>query len=242
MKIHTFKAATLAFGYLVSGAKASLIFSHVGANDPTTEGWIDSGSGTLVTTGGVMNDLGTGVDSWFVDDPTAVSGSLTHYVQVPDAMTISQASALGWTLSVNARMVTSSGSGIPGMKARYHNGTSTRFGMLFDRETDGDPSVELIGGGAFILDGAGDGEYHLYELIYDPIAGSADLFVDGVERISNYAGYTGPATTRVDWGANSSSTTGRGHFNSVEFSVVPEPSAILLFGLGYLSLTFRRSR
>ena len=61
---------------------------------------------------------------------------------------------------------------------------------------DGDPIVELVtdnsqGGISFVLEGSGGG-YHSYELIYDPLAASADLFVDGIEQISDYTGYIVP--------------------------------------------------
>lgn len=34
----------------------------------------------------------------------------------------------------------------------------------------------------------GAGKYHTYEMFYNPSDATVDVFVDGVERISNYAG------------------------------------------------------
>jgi hypothetical protein len=74
----------------------------------------------------------------------------------------------------------------------------------------------------FALEGAGDG-YHLYQLRYDPVSASADLFVDGVERLSNYFGVPGINVPRVGWGAGGGPGTGQGNFAAVRFAVVPEP-------------------
>ena len=57
-----------------------------------------------------------------------------------------------------------------------------------------------------MLEGGGFG-YHLYELTFAPVAGSADLFIDGVERLSDYVG-PATATSRVLWGADTSFDTG----------------------------------
>jgi len=39
-----------------------------------------------------------------------------------------------------------------------------------------------FGGPSYTVSGSG---YHLYELIFDPAAGSANLFIDGVQVISD---------------------------------------------------------
>jgi hypothetical protein len=71
-------------------------------------------------------------------------------------------------------------------------------------------------------------------LVYDPIAHSADLFVDGIERLSDFTGFSYTTDTSVGFGSGSSSDTGQGNFGSVQFEVntVPEPSSAVLWGLG----------
>ena len=49
-------------------ANGAALYSHSGATDPTSEGWIAGGAGVGVTTGTVFNDLGSGTDAWFVNE------------------------------------------------------------------------------------------------------------------------------------------------------------------------------
>ncbi len=209
--------------------QSAVVFNHSGNANPTTEGWSEIGAGIGVTTGPVTNDLGTGLDSWFVRDTSVVTNSAIQYVATPSPTIHVQAATLGWTLSANVRMVESSVGSFGGMFADYLTDT-VAFTMFFDREPDGDPRVLLYGHGSYTLDGVGDGAYHLFELVYDPTEGSADLFVDGVERLSNYTGLAS-GDNRIGWGASGSTETGRGHFNSVSFTVVPEPSHTAWVGI-----------
>ena len=98
--------------------------------------------------------------------------------------------------------------------------------------------------GVFEIDG-GAGDYHDYSLVYDPIAGSADLFVDGIERISDYTG-TPIAFSRVAWGAGADNGTGEANFQSVTFETdsvaVSEPGALIVFAAGLAGLGVLRRR
>jgi hypothetical protein len=119
------------------------------------------------------------------------------------------------------------------------------YSMIFGSEAVGDPTVRLVTGQFnagidFTLQGAGS-SYHLFELIYDPSAGSADLFADGVERLSDYTGFVdSDGYSRVQWGSAQSDMTGHGNYNLVQFSVVPEPISSLLFVGGGTLLAGRR--
>jgi hypothetical protein len=39
----------------------------------------------------------------------------------------------------------------------------------------------------YTVDGGAD-KYNIYEMVYDPLTNTVDVFVNGVERISNYPG------------------------------------------------------
>ena len=68
---------------------------------------------------------------------------------------------------------------------------------------------------------------------FDPLSGTADLFVDGIERISDYGGNTiNTGSSLVQFGAAQSNSAGHGHYNLVQFSTVPEPSSTVLFLVG----------
>ena len=76
--------------------------------------------------------------------------------------------------------------------------------------------VKLFGETQNILLGDLDDGYHLFELIFDPEAGHADVFVDGVVLVSDNIGAP-LALTRVAWGANDSNGTGQGNYNLIEW-------------------------
>ncbi len=122
--------------------------------------------------------------------------------------------------------------------------------MTFGSDADGDPTVLVatgFGGGTFTgptftLEASGGG-YHLYTLVFYPVAGSADLFVDGTEQISNYLGHTvGAGSKEVDWGGSQSTTTGQGNYNLIQWNIVPEPSTALLLASGLVAMAVGRRR
>lgn len=228
---------------LASASQAAVIFSHNGAMDPTTEGFINSDPGIGVTTGPIIDDNGTGLDAWFVDDDSLVHGSAVIYrSSTLSTSAVTEALSSGWTLAVNLRVIEGPSKGFfDGLTAQFVTG-SQAFGMTFDMESDNDPTVSLTNGTSFTLEGAGNQDYNLYKLVYDPLAGSADLFVNGTEKISDYGGSSTSAPAKVNWGGNASNGTGRGHFNSLEFAIIPEPSASLLVGLSLVVYLCRRRR
>jgi hypothetical protein len=220
---------------VVTNAEGGIIFQHSGSANPTTEGWtavIPLLGGIAV--GPVLNDLGSGFDAWMVDDNSNTASG--GYNVVPTAAQVGQASTQGWVLRARLRVVDATALK-QDVSAIYRDG-ATSWDMRFGIEADGDPIVQLVtltGGPTFTLQGAGS-TYNLWELRYDPGAGSADLFVNGIERISNYTGFS-IAQTFVIWGAASSADTGHGNYNLVQFeifdqAVVPEPATLALLGVG----------
>lgn len=246
MKIYRYLAVIL-FLIFTAGhlqAATTVVCEHTGANDPTTEGWIyrvptaqPSGS---VTTGYIFNDQG--FDAWYVNDlSTALYTTGTYQYALTQGQV--DAAQSGWELSTTIKTIGISTGYYPyTMHVNYQDGNN-RFLMYFGR-IDGDRQfVRLYTGFEqgidYIVDG---GSYHSYSLIYDPEEGSADLFIDGIERISDYTGFatTGPAA--VSWGAGASNATGQGNFNLVQWSVVPVPGAAWLFGIGLAALIRIRRR
>lgn len=215
-------------------SQAAVVFNHSGSIDPATEGWtVDNNQAATAAIGS---------DSWRLRD-TSPSGGWTHYRQVPDAATNVAASTGGWILTTEARFVdnTPRPNSAGAMFADYIAG-GAGFAMLFHRESDGDPTV-TFGGSSFTIEGVGELVYNEYSIVFDPGAGSADLFVNGVEQISDVPGTATVAADRVAWGASGTVTEGVGDFAAVSFEVVPEPStSALIVGSALILLRCRRRR
>jgi hypothetical protein len=107
--------------------------------------------------------------------------------------------------------------------------------MGFD-SSSGNTTVQLITAFGLFLDTSGPtftltgtSSYNQFDLYYNPNSMTADLFVNGILRISNYAGLSLADPPRVEWGAAASLDAGRGNFNSVLFqTTVPEAGSALL--------------
>ncbi len=222
-----------------------LVFSHTGATDPILEGWTRT-SGANVTFGPVINDLGLGIDAWYVYDNGATLGDLGAYLQTPSPAIVSLGNTYGWKLSAFIRVLPGSGAPAGSPMVLYRDGTRS-WQMHFGTTSSGDPIVRLItgtsppSGPAFTLAG-GANQYHLYELIYDPVADAADLYVDGTLLYTGYVGFSW-SERYVYWGAGSSYDVGKGHFSRVEFYVNPEPSTLALWcGLAAGAAVYLRRR
>ena len=190
-----------------------IVFSHFDSNDPTTEGWMQTGDGIGNNDGPVLDDLGSGIDAWFIEDTSTVADSFITYEQTPSAAIIGGARTTGWSASINVRIPDAGNSGMP-VFFDYSNG-ETAFTVLFGLQPDLDPTVTLSGQ-TFTVQEAGNEDYHVFTIVFDPETETADVFVDGIEQLSNLTGQP-TDLRRVVWGTGGSSTTGTGHFNEVVF-------------------------
>lgn len=235
-----------------SAATADVLFHYSGPTDPVSQGWTASAAASGISVGSLPNDNGTGVDAWFVEDTSTAVGSFFGYSQTLNSSQLTTAASDGWTLRARLRVANDGDSvGNQGsVMVDFINGT-TQYGMAFGSQLDGDPVISLpdsnvdqFSGLSFTLEGGGNG-YHLYELVYDPVADSADLFVNGIERISNYTGRSGGLES-VRFGALSSLDTGQGNYNLIQFEVgptaIPEPTSLWLLAGGAVVTGWRHRR
>lgn len=236
-------------------ARGATLFTHSGSVNPTTEGWTLS-AGAAVPVGAVAGPPA----AWSVNDNSSSTGGYAYYIATPDAGQLSAAATLGWRLSARVRTNDNGAATTSSRIVEFLNG-STRWSMLFGAEADNDPIVRLAtslntgnpvdswwGGPTYTLQGTGGG-FHLYELVYDAAAGSADLFVDGVERISDHTGLADGTSGTVWWGSISTAPQGQADYALVRFSTttadpsVPEPgTAAAALGLVVAALTAHRRR
>lgn len=240
MIMRYFKVLVFCSALAPSAIFADLIAVHLGMNDPTTEGWTENvGAGGGVTTGAV-NDGGTG--AWFVDDNSTALNSILIYSKTVTAGEIAEGNSKGWALTTTIRVSSDEELGFDGSPfVSYRDGT-TGWQMSFGLDAAGDTVVRLFTGATTgpTATLSGNSSYNTLSLVYDPNVGSADFFVNGVETVSNYTGFSSSATA-VLWGAGRSPDRGQGNFNLVSFSTVPEPSSsAILSTLAVLTLMFRR--
>jgi hypothetical protein len=210
-----------------ASSQAATLIEHTGADDPVTEGWTVSGAGVGVVVGPVIDDGGSGIDAWGINDTTTAAGSTRLYSFVPTVDDLASA-ANGWTLRVRLRVVETPEDPDRATAVDFISDT-TRYRMDFGSDPSGDPIVLLqtgLAGGndtgpSVTLTGGGDG-YHTYELRFDPVGASADLWIDGVELFSNYTGFADvTAGPRIAFGAGQATRTGNANFNQVRFTVAP---------------------
>jgi hypothetical protein len=246
--------------------KASDIVIHQGDTNPTTENfglWPFNGG---IATSPLANDLG--MAAWQI----ANSGSTNEqafYNQLggtgpfdPGGSGLTQAeinaiNSQGFTMSLEARMVqgpTYNPSGLFSVDITVAGFNGSRYDIQLGSDGNGNTLVILPSATAF--DGThftstsfgspllvtGNG-YHLYQLSYDPTTGQAALFVDGVERVSDYLGsaVSGGATANNYGLAFGSTNNATGNFALASLAVgqlssVPEPGTFTLLSIGAASV------
>lgn len=231
----------LSLTMVAGNALGVTILSHYGAANPESEGWEpDPGIGTAVTTVGPIFGDG-GQDAWFVSDNVrSTSGSSDGYWGTLTAEQKTIADAQGWRFQSRLRVANPGDDGFGSVAIYYFDGT-TQWLLDFESSQAGEQIVTAVNAGDFTGIGYNTHSlgYHLFEMVYDPNSHTADVFVDGVERISGWAGIPNPIQTgRFKFGSASSPDDGQGNYNMVEFNVVPVPSTILLLGSGVTGLAW----
>lgn len=269
MKGRSLFSRTLATVMALSGvglgavAQATTVFIHTDALNPVSEGWTQyTGSGGATTAGPVVNDLGSGLDAWAIDDnSTGFDTGLYYYENLTGAQ-VTEGNTAGWRLSVRVRVVNTPdgfasvaapGSLFSAVSAMYRDGSRDWY-LGMGSDASGNPLVRLPDGSqcgpttAGCAIGALGSGYHFYELVYDPGVLSATFLIDGVVRKSGIVGVSLATTARVLFGATTSPDAGQGNYNLVRFAtsqaaIVPVPAAQLLLAsaLGGLAAFRRRS-
>ena len=215
---------------LTNDLTADVVFQHSGSTTPAAEGW-NVNIGPEVDTGP------TGGRAWFVDDGSSAAGSAAIYGRTLSPCQESRIDQVGWTLRACVRI--DDPDGVHSIFTGYNTG-SRRYDLWFSATATDDPMPLLqlgngpcgpTGTGYTLLDAGTpchDTDFHLYELVFDPDAGTADLFIDGVERVSDYAGHTlGLGNyAGVVWGAGSSCADGFAEFALVEFEINGAPPPV----------------
>lgn len=206
-------------------AQGTLLVRHSGSANPTSEGFFVYSSYGSPQLGAVTNDMG--LDAWSM----RLSSAGINYRHA-----ITDLSGLDWRLSVSLRVVEDSISSrvfSVGLDTGQHT-----FGLSFGLNSEGDPSVRLSGSSLspeFVLQGAGSA-YVNYELFYNAATGSAGLWVNGVERVSDMSGAPGYSPAFGFGGGFQNPANLQANWNLVSLEIIPEPSAWALLACGAVLL------
>lgn len=236
MKIKSLRASniSLAAALLVAAidslhGQGTLMFQHFGASDPASEGFAASIAPQAVV-GPVTGDQG--LDAWFIQGggPATV-----FYSRGLSSEERAQLAGTDWTISLTLRLVQSPET-YANSFLRFATGSEI-FLLAFGSESDGDPFVRTYDANpAYILDG-GANKYHDYQLRYNALNATADLWVDGVKRLNDVPSRSSSQSV-LEWGVGQGDFT-RANWNQVSLSVIPEPSSFALCLCGSLLLASR---
>ena len=227
-----------------------------GAADPTAQGWVASTAAPGNYNWGGDSPLG----GWRITDGTS-AGAFFYSTSLSssDALALtSQDWTASWTVALGADAVSKAGGGVDD----YYSGANfaRQNNNAFWLETAGEFAYILIhksdaNGNVLLSDGTSDsqittagnqlaqeigtgapGNANYITFTLNSVAGTVSLTdsLGGIHgAVAEYAGFT-PTQDRVVWGAFSNAGQGSTVWNDIQVSVVPEPTAVALLGLGAL--------
>lgn len=232
MRTHRIWIVMAVLALAVSGAQAERIIEHVGAADPATEGFTPNGNPGL---GSPLADDG-GVAAWAINDTDDTELTYQYHYSPTE---LADMGTFGWIMRANIRIPTVSKALDSTAFVQSRQGDE-RYMLRWSTDASGNPTVHILGADSAAITGSG---YHLYELVYDPAEGSADLFVDGSEVLSDQGPNIDAGTELMAWGSGSTSghDPGAGNWNAVSIEVIPEPASLALLLAGTVLALRRRS-
>jgi hypothetical protein len=235
----------------LGSAASTILLSHSGSNNPTTEGWSRPANSNVVAE--AYNDNGREV--WRVYDAgVSTSNNNLSYSSTLNDAAVASVMDSGWELSATLSVpgddpdhsiAMAAGSNIWVGFIINESPTNRRaWALMFGRAANGDTLVSTYGSGTARTLSPG---YHDYSMVYDPVTALVTVSIDD-EVWKTYAGgsLANNSTQQVYWGDNSGQTVtqpGRAaYYESIQFSSVPEPSRMLYMGFGIALLGVRRRR
>jgi PEP-CTERM motif len=243
--------------FIATIASGQIIAQHSGSNDPTTEHWAPAPTGSFapITAGPVTNDLNNGIDAWSLALPGTPTNSISaEYFAGSSQANTNAALINGWELTANLRFPGPLQSkGLFFVDILFAGIDPSCYELIFAPGQDGldyrlmdsiDSQIVQSPGPLILLPDPTD--YHLFQLRYDSASKSANLFVDGVQEVSNFrGGFSEGSSTSVEWilfRSGTDSVASQVNVNLLQLAVVPEPSTLTLLAVGAIGLAVRRRR
>lgn len=224
---------------LTTSMCAADVFLHQGNADPLTEGWLhNEGRDSLV--GPLTWDMG--YDAWYVDDNSTISGSADYYYQLLTLQQTGAGLSAGWQATIRVRMPELADT-MEGSVSFSYSTENWRWQLNFGSDNLGSQTVLARTDDVYPPMGvsvvAGGAGYHLYEIVFDPEFNSADVFIDGAERITDWHGFELFRDPYISFGSMASSDIGQGNYNLVRFEILPEPATVAFVGAGLVGIVAR---
>lgn len=203
------------------------VYAHSGLDGPGIEGWLaepgPASEGAVLV--GPYNDPLGSTPVMVINDLDTAGGTTWGYTGAITPAMLGVAESVGWTLRARVRVWDPSDDPDRAVSVEVATGTR-RFALILGSDGAENAVVRLWNGagtGGPQIDLGAPG-YHLYELVYDPATQTVDLFVDGLERLSDQSGFNDGGPARVAWGSLSDPADGAGLWNLVEWTVATDCS------------------
>ncbi|MEL7450092.1 MAG: hypothetical protein AAFN78_12840 [Pseudomonadota bacterium] len=185
---------------------------HEGSNNPANEGWTLDASGGIE--GPIFSDSDfPSVSSWEIH---AIAGFRLYEMPGAGAET-------DWTLRGRVRVVDLADAADLGIALHVSDSADRRWLLTFGTDADGNTLIIPEAAGVTLTvpaEQAGRSDYVLVEMA--AADGLMDLFVNGVEMVSDVPHLPASRTDRVIFGDGSSADAGRGRYALVEFTTGPQ--------------------
>jgi hypothetical protein len=217
-------------GFTPDTPPSGVITSHLGANNPVSEGWTLYQVGTRVAADKIIDDQGTRIDAWSIDDDS-IQPEDHHYYKY-DFSPLQQRYLFenGWKLTVRVRVTDlptipeDSEAADNSVAVEIRTGPESRdfdlvlgYGM-----SDGFPCIITNG-----IYSRVDDEYALIEVEYTPqISGLSEailtMSISGDRRYNfTNAEPNGSGNPYIRWGSLGGTTLGQGNWAEVTFEILP---------------------
>jgi hypothetical protein len=218
--------AVISASFLCSGVLGQIVAEHQGSNVPDdgeqTTRWVREAAPSGVIEGPAGDEK---TPAWRIEQ--FQEGGPMAYDFVPSEEQHQAAEERGWKLSVKLR-VDEEGIGPNFCVCAYYAAPEQdiQYTLSFGATAKGEPIVALNTDAAdadqkFVVTGGTRSEFHLYELIYDPVVKLAKLVIDGKEFAEGIRPDSNPnKVSRIGWGSRHTHATGAGEYNLVRFEIL----------------------
>jgi len=219
-----------------TASHAGVMALHYGDTDPTTEGFTLGGYGPIEHNEAVPSDTGFGgAPAWKIADLAGGASASAYYYNTLSAADLAEAKSQGWKLTAKVRVdgagYNTGGNVTTHAMATEFGGSAADFNgrwmIRFGSDDAGSNTlVNIMGKSAtYTIPGMG---YHQYDLIDASGAGSATLYVDGVQIATGITKSDTHPGARCYFGDGHGGPTGNANYQYVALETGSNLEPVLL--------------